>query len=75
MRAAAQKRLNDLRWLREADAYLASARAELCRSPDGAELKAFVRLTEEVVAYERQRLCLAAGISPLMRLPLYSAET
>lgn len=55
MRAEAQKRLNDLRWLREADEYLESARAEL-GSPDDAQREAFIRLTEEVVTYERRRL-------------------
>lgn len=56
MRAEAQQRLNDLRWLREADQYLESARAELLGSPDDAQLRAFIRLTEEVVTYERRRL-------------------
>lgn len=56
MRAEAQKRMNDLRWLREAGDYLESARAELLDSPDDVRLKAFICLTEEVVAYERRRL-------------------
>ena len=56
MRAEAQQRLNDLRWLREADQYLESARAELRGSPDDEQRRAFIRLTEEVVTYERQRL-------------------
>jgi hypothetical protein len=56
MRAEAQQRLNDLRWLREADQYLESARAELRGSPDDPQLRAFIRLTEEVVTYERRRL-------------------
>jgi hypothetical protein len=63
MRAEAQKRMNDLRWLREADDYLASARADLLDSPDDVRLKAFIRLTEEVVAYERRRLGAETGVS------------
>lgn len=64
MRREATRLLKDLRWLTEADRYLARARDDLRRNPADDQLRELIRVMQEAVANERGKLLADAAIRP-----------